>query len=88
MSKDKDLAQRVFLVYGRNREAHTALRCLLVSMGLEIVDWEAALARTGKAAPHAKEVLETAMLAVGAVVVLMSGDEEARLRKESCSLAA
>lgn len=50
-----------------------------------MLDWEGAVALTGTASPHAREVLEAAMRNVGAVVVLMTGDEEARLRAEFCA---
>jgi len=83
-TKDK-LAHRVFLVYGRNREARSKLTGLLGAFGLEVLDWETAISMTRTASPHAREVLETAMRNVGAVVVLMSGDEEARLRAELCA---
>lgn len=83
-TKDR-LAHRVFLVYGRNREARSKLTGLLQAFGLDVLDWETAISMTQTASPHAREVLETAMRNVGAVVVLMSGDEEARLRAELCA---
>lgn len=83
-TKDK-LKHRVFLIYGRNREARSRLTGLLQAFGLEVLDWETAISLTGVASPHAREVLEAAMRNVGAVVVLMSGDEEARLRQELCA---
>jgi len=78
-------AKRVFLVYGRNREARAQLTALLGGFGLEVLDWEAAIAITGNPTPHAQQVLQAAMENVSAVVVLMSGDEEARLRSDFCT---
>jgi hypothetical protein len=79
------LSSRVFLVYGRNRTAHTLLSDLLQQFGLSVLDWEGAVALTGKASPHAREVIAAALDHVGAVVVLMTGDEDARLRSEFCA---
>jgi Predicted nucleotide-binding protein containing TIR-like domain len=79
------LSSRAFLVYGRNLGARRELTELLQQLGLAVLDWEGAVALTGKASPHAREVLEAALSNVGAVVVLLSGDEEARLRPEFCT---
>jgi predicted nucleotide-binding protein len=78
-------AGRVFLVYGRNRDVRLQLVSILTAIGLEVLNWEQAAALTRKPAPFAQEVLEAAMRNVDAVVVLMSGDEEARLRPEFCA---
>jgi hypothetical protein len=80
------LSSNVFLVYGRNAEAHQRVAELLRQFGLSVLDWEGAVRLTGNASPHAREVLDAAMRNVGAVVVLMTGDEEARLRPELCRL--
>ena len=77
-------SSQVFLVYGRNRNAREILTALLHQFGLSVLDWEGAVALTGKAAPHAREILEVALKNVGAVVVLMTGDEEARLLPQFC----
>src|SRR5258708_6206961 len=79
------LMSRVFVVYGRDREAHSRLTAILKSLGIEVLDWEGAIELSGKPAPYAKEVLQAAMRNVDAVVILMSGDEEARLRPDLCS---
>jgi hypothetical protein len=75
----------VFLVSGRDRSAHDAVAAVLQDLGLSIVDWESAIARTGRATPHAREVIEAGFSSCGAVVVLLSGDDEARLRQELCT---
>src|SRR5262245_29069097 len=39
---------------------------------------------TKNPSPHAREVLDAALRHAGAVVVLLTGDDEARLRSELC----
>jgi hypothetical protein len=78
------MGDSVFLVNGRNRQAREFLTDVLHSLGLKILHWKDAGALTGQTAPHARDVLMSAMAAVDAVVVLMSDDEEARLRPELC----
>jgi hypothetical protein len=75
----------VFVVYGRDRLALTTLNGILDRMGLGVIDWEGAIALTGNAAPHAREVLQRAMRSVKAVIVLMTGDEEGRLLPQFCT---
>ncbi len=76
---------KVFIVYGRDRDARDALKRALEELGLEVLDWERAVAATGKGSPHVSEVLQAAMRTVKAVVVLMTGDSEARLLHRFCT---
>jgi hypothetical protein len=46
---------------------------------LNPLEWEMALARTKKGAPYIGEVLDAAFAEVGAVIVLLTPDDEARL---------
>lgn len=82
-SRDKN-PNCVFLVYGRDHQARHSLRTLLEELGLRVLSWEDAIALTGQAAPHARAVLDAAMGTAAAVVVLLTGDDEARLRGELC----
>jgi predicted nucleotide-binding protein len=70
----------VFVVYGRNDRAREALFAFLRSAGLRPLEWSQALATTGKPAPFIGEVLDRAFRAVTAVVVLLTPDDEGRLR--------
>jgi predicted nucleotide-binding protein len=76
---------KAFIVYGRDHDARAALKRALEGMGLEVLDWERAIVATGKGSPHASEVLQAAMRSVKAVVVLMTGDTEARLLRRFCT---
>jgi predicted nucleotide-binding protein len=74
--------RQVFIVHGRNLRVRDAIFQILRAMGLEPVEWEHAVALTGTNAPYIQQVLDAAFAAAQAVVVLLSGDDEARLRRE------
>jgi len=73
--------QNVFVVHGRNLEARDALFRFLRSIGLKPLEWSQAVKETGKAAPYIGEILDVAFSKAQAVVVLMTPDDEARLRE-------
>ena len=75
-------SQQVFVVYGRNRTARVAVFAFLRSIGLAPIEWSQAVAATGKASPYIGEVIETAIAAAKAVVVLWTPDEIVSLRPE------
>ena len=70
----------VFVVHGRNLEARDAVFDFLLAIGLHPLEWSEAILATGKAAPHAGEILDAAFSKARAVVVLLTPDDEARLR--------
>lgn len=71
----------VFVVHGRNMAARTAMFQFLRAIGLRPREWSQAVADTGKAMPYIGEVLDAAFEKAQAVVVLMTPDDEARLRE-------
>ncbi len=73
--------RRIFVVHGRNEAAREAMFAFLRSLGLAPLEWEQAVRHTGSGAPHLGEILRQALAGVQAVVVLLSGDDEARLRQ-------
>ncbi len=75
-------ARNVFVVYGRNELAKKAMYEFLRAIGLTVVEWEQAVTLTKKGAPFVGEILEAAFHVSKAVVVLLTGDDEARLRSE------
>ena len=77
---DVEGKSRVFVVSGRDHAAHDTLVNLLTAWHVHVVDWEEAIARTRRPAAHAFEALEAVFRDIDAVLVLLTGDDEARLR--------
>lgn len=70
----------VWVVHGRDQKAAEELRRFLRALGLQPLEWNQALARTGQGSPYVGAVLERAFRDAAAVVVLLTPDDEARLR--------
>ena len=75
-------ARNVFVVHGRNEAARNALFTFLRSIGLHPLEWSEAVKSTGKPTPYIGEILDAAFSRAHAVVVLLTPDDEARLRLE------
>jgi len=75
-------ARNVFVVHGRNKSARDSLFEFLRALKLNPIEWDEAVIMTGKASPFIGEILDKAFSEAQAVVVLLSGDDEARLKKE------
>jgi predicted nucleotide-binding protein len=73
-------AKDVFVVHGRDMAARDALFDFMRSLGLNPMEFEEARKRTGKPSPYMGEILDCAFQQARAIVVLMTGDDEARLR--------
>jgi predicted nucleotide-binding protein len=71
----------VFVVHGRDQAAHDAMFTFLRSIGLKPLEWIEAVRATGKPTPYVGEILDAAFNRAQAVVVLMTPDDEARLRQ-------
>jgi len=54
----------------------------LRSIGLYPLEWSQAIQATGKSLPYIGEVLDSAFSRAQAIIVLMTGDDEARLREQ------
>jgi predicted nucleotide-binding protein len=70
----------VWLVHGRNTKAANELRKLLQALGLNPLEWNHAVGRTREGAPYVGTVLEKGIGGAAATVVLLTPDDEARLR--------
>jgi len=79
------MSDRVFVVHGRNMLARDAMFTFLRSLGLRPIEWDQAIAMTGKGSPYIGEVLDVAFETGQAVVVLMTPDDIAYLRTEYAS---
>ena len=73
--------REVFVVHGRNLAARDALFEFLRAVDLHPMEWSEAVQATGKATPYTGEILDVAFSRSHAVVVLLTPDDEARLRK-------
>jgi len=72
----------VFVVHGRNERARRALFEFLRALGLKPIEWTQAIKKTGQASPYVGDILESAFRDAAAVVVLLTPDDEARLKNE------
>ncbi len=72
-------SRRVFVVHGRNLKARDAMFSFLRALDLSPIEWTEAVSFTGKGSPFIGEVLEQAFSEAAAVVVLITGDDVARL---------
>jgi predicted nucleotide-binding protein len=73
-------SRTVFVVHGRNNDARESLFEFLRSIGLKPLEWSQVVLATGKTTPYIGEILDRAFALAGAVVVLTTPDDEARLQ--------
>ena len=73
---------RVFVVHGRNEQLRKSIFDFLRSIGLKPIEWSQAIQMTGETAPFIGEILDAAFKQAQAVVVLLNGDDEARLQQK------
>lgn len=73
----------VFVIHGRQLlgEFHTFLRAL----GLKPLEWSKARSLTGKPNPYTWEIVDKALTEAGAIVALLTPDDDARLRPHLCT---
>ena len=72
----------VFVVHGRDSEARKAVFEFLRAVGLRPLEWGQALALTGKGSPYVGEVLDVAFREAVAIVILLTPDDDAKLRPQ------
>lgn len=72
----------VFVIHGRNRPARDAIFTFLRALGLQPIEWNEAVAATRRPNPYVGEILTAAFSRAQATLVLMTPDDEARLREE------
>jgi predicted nucleotide-binding protein len=76
----------VFVVHGRNLVIRDAMFQFLRSIGLKPIEWSQAVNATGKASPYIGEILDKAFSMARAIVVLMTPDDEGKLREKFSSM--
>lgn len=74
--------RKVFVVHGRDQASRRAMFAFLRALGLEPLEWETVVRLTGQAAPFIGDVIEVGFAHAQAVVVILTPDDEARLRAE------
>jgi predicted nucleotide-binding protein len=73
--------KKVFVVHGRDRDLRNSMFRFLRALKLEPIEWSQAVKATKKGAPYIGEVLDRAFREASAVVVLLTPDDQARLKK-------
>lgn len=74
--------RKVFVVHGRDTALRNSLFNFLRALGLDPIEWSKAVKATKKGAPYIGEVLDRAFKDASAVVVLLTPDDQARLKKK------
>jgi predicted nucleotide-binding protein len=72
--------RKVFVAHGRNEAARQALFAFLRAIGLDPLEWSQIIIATGETAPYIGDVLKKGFSIAQAAIVLMTPDDEARLR--------
>jgi hypothetical protein len=72
----------VAVAYGRDDEAREAMFAFLRALGLNPLEWEAAIAETGSAMPYSGDAVERAFARAQAVICLFTPDDEVLLHPE------
>jgi predicted nucleotide-binding protein len=73
--------RKVFVIHGRDLKARNDIFNFLRSIDLHPIEWSEAVKATGKGSPYIGEILDTAFSQAQAVVVLITPDDEGRLRE-------
>lgn len=80
-SRPRRRGTTVFVVHGRNEKARASMFAFLRTIGLQPIEWNQAIKMTGEPTPYVGSILETAFREAVAVVVLLTPDDEVRLKK-------
>ena len=80
-SKSSTNARDVFVVHGRNLAARDAVFAFLEAIDLRPLEWQEIMDRTGSGSPYIGRSIDKAFQTAQAVVVLLTPDDEARLRE-------
>jgi len=86
MANTKDVDPRnVMVVHGRDEALRASMFDFLRSLDLKPIEWEQAVEATGSGSPHTFDVVTKAFEMAMAVVILMTGDDLAKLRPDLVS---
>jgi len=73
-------SSEIFVAYGRNEKARSGIFAFLRAIGLRPLEWTHLIAATRKGSPYIGEALERGFSKVKAVVILLTPDDEGKLR--------
>jgi predicted nucleotide-binding protein len=76
--------KKVFVVHGRNEAARKATFDFLRALQLAPMEWNEVIESSGKGTPYVGEAIDAAFRIAKAVVVVLTGDDEVRLRRQFC----
>lgn len=79
--RTKPPGKSVWIVHGRDEKLRRATFDFVRSIGLEPLEWSSAVKATRKGSPYPGEVLDKAFAKASAVIVLLTPDDDAQLRK-------
>jgi predicted nucleotide-binding protein len=73
--------RKVMVIYGRDNVVQSSIFHFLRDLSLQPLEWSQLVALTGTATPYIGDVLDAAFNTARAAVVVLSPDEEVRLRE-------
>ena len=79
---NEDRSKSIFVVHGRNDRLRIAMFEYLRALGLHPLEWTEIKEQTEGLNPYIGDILETGFSKAQAVVVMLTGDDEARLTEE------
>jgi predicted nucleotide-binding protein len=79
---DREKSRRVWVIHGRNEKLVGEVFAFLRAIGLHPIEWGEARAKTGVSSPYIGEILKAGFNYAQAFVVMLTGDDEAKLRNE------
>ena len=79
------LTKDVMVVYGRDQALRDSMFSFLRALKLNPIEWSEGARATGKGSPYVGEILDEIFRMAQAVVVLLTPDEEVRLRRDLCA---
>ena len=80
IESNPELENTVMVVYGQDEDSKRDLFNLLRSVDIKPIEWNSAIAKTGRSSPYVGEILNAAFSMAQAFLVFMTPDEEAVLR--------
>jgi predicted nucleotide-binding protein len=79
------ISKNVMVVSGRDQALRDSMFSFLRALKLNPIEWSEGAKATGKGSPYVGEILDKIFGLAQAVVVLLTPDEEVRLRRELCA---